>query len=354
MTHASLEPGLRRASADRVGSPSERLPRVLAITNRWPTPDKPRTTIFIQRQVEFLRAAGVEVDPFFFEGARRPWRYVKGWLQVRRLLAQGHYDLVHAQFGQSGLLALPKRIPLVVTFRGSDLLGIIGRDGRLTWPGRILQRLSRLVARRADAVIVVSDAMKRHLPDGVSATVVPSGLDLESMRPIPQDLARRRLGLPRDRRLVLFAANPANPRKRFALARQALDRLRPELPVDLVVAWGVPHPRIPLYMSACDALVLTSVHEGSPNVVKEALACDLPVVSVPVGDVAERIDGIEGCEVCADDRPETIAAALRRTLERGRRIAGRVTVTGLDERMLARRVIAIYRRALGGSVTHVG
>jgi len=75
-------------------------------------------------------------------------------------------------------------------------------------------------------------------------------------------------------------------------------------------------------MSACDALVFTSMLEGSPNVVKEALACDLPVVSVPVGDVATRLRGVAGCELCADERPETIAAALERVLRRGGRAAG--------------------------------
>ena len=96
-------------------------------------------------------------------------------------------------------------------------------------------------------------------------------------------------------------------------------------------------------MAACDALVFTSLQEGSPNAVKEALACDLPVVSVPVGDVAERLQGIAGCELCADDRPETIAAALTRVLARGGRIAGRAAVRDLDERLLTQQVIAIYR-----------
>src|SRR2546430_13272718 len=90
--------------------------RVLMITSEWPVPDgRPRTTFFIKRQAEFLRAAGVDVDVFHFKGAGRPWNYVKAWLRVRRRVARGQYDLVHAQFGQSGLLAFPKRVPLVVT-----------------------------------------------------------------------------------------------------------------------------------------------------------------------------------------------------------------------------------------------
>lgn len=341
MTHALID-----HSRESVGETT--LPRVLALTNEWPTEDTPRTTVFIKRQVEFLRMAGVTVEPFFFEGAQRPWRYLTGWIRVRRRLARERFDLVHAQFGQTALLALPKRVPLVVTFRGDDLMGIIGRNGRPTLAGRLLRKLSGFVARRADAVVLVSEHMRQFLPRAVrkSAAVIPSGLDLRYVRPHPQTEARAQLGLPTDRRLVLFAANPAHPRKRFALAQRAVELLKPDLPVDLVLAWGVRHERMPLYMSACDVLVLTSLHEGSPNVVKEALACDLPVVSVAVGDVPDRLRHVDGCEVCTDGRPETIAAALRRVLERGRRIHGRQAVAHLDEALLAQRVIDIYRQAM--------
>src|SRR2546425_5582342 len=107
---------------------------------------------------------------------------------------------------------------------------------------------------------------------------------------------------------------------------------------------------MPFYMNACDALVFTSREEGSPNAVKEALACDLPVVSVAVADVPLRLAGIPGCEVCADDSPETIAAALERTLRRDERSGGRgrEAARQLDERVLTARVIDIYRSVLAG------
>jgi glycosyltransferase involved in cell wall biosynthesis len=195
-------------------------------------------------------------------------------------------------------------------------------------------------------VIVVSEHMKGELPPGVAAHVIPSGLDFGLFRPIPRDEARRHLGLPLDRRLVLFAGSPDWPRKRYALARQAVDVLARTLPADLVVAWGVPHDDIPYYMSACDVMAFTSMLEGSPNVVKEALACDLPVVSVPVGDVPDRLRGVANCELCADERPETIAAALERVLRRGGRSTGRAAVRELDERLLTQRVIEIYQSVM--------
>ena len=325
--------------------------RLLMVTSDWPTPGRPRTTYFIKRQAEFLQAAGVQLEVFHFRGRRNPWNYLSAWWRLQRRLARNNYDLVHAQFGHSGMLAHPRRLPLVVTFRGSDLLGEVGAGGRYTLVGRLLQWVSRTVARRADAVIVVSEHMKGELPPGVAAHVIPSGLDFGLFRPIPRDEARRHLGLPLDRRLVLFAGSPDWPRKRYALARQAVDVLARTLPADLVVAWGVPHDDIPYYMSACDVLAFTSMQEGSPNVVKEALACDLPVVSVAVGDVPDRLRGVANCELCADERPETIAAALERVLRRGDRSPGRVAVQELDERLLTQRVIEIYHSVMRPAAT---
>ncbi len=324
--------------------------RVLMITSDWPdAPGPPRTTQFIKRQAEYLKAAGVQVDVFPFRGDQKLLNYVRAWFQARARFRSTRYDVVHAQFGQSGLLALPKRYPLVVTFRGSDLLGIVSDStGRYTWKGRIGQWLSRLVAARANAVIVVSDHMKQSLPTGVSAQVIPSGLDLDLFRPIPRDEARQRLGLSPTARLVLFVGRPHQARKRCDLARQAVEILNRTLPAEFVLAWHVPHTDIPYYMSACDVLVCTSVQEGSPNVVKEALACNLPVVSVAVGDVPERLRGIAGCELCADDAPETIAAALERVLRRGGRVDGRTAMKALDERLLTGQVIGVYRSAMNG------
>ena len=193
--------------------------RVLMITTGWPTPGKAQTTHFIARQVEYLRAAGVDVDVFRFIGQKSLWNYAKAWVRVRRKLATGRYDVVHAQWGQSGLLALPKRLPLVVTFRGCDLHGIVDGACRPTLVGRFLSVLSRMVARRADEAIVVSEHMKGLMDRAGPTHVIPSGLDLALFRPLPRDEARRHLGLSPSKRLVLFAGNPAESRKRFALAR---------------------------------------------------------------------------------------------------------------------------------------
>jgi teichuronic acid biosynthesis glycosyltransferase TuaC len=320
--------------------------RVLMVTSDWLWNSWGGPAVFIARQADFLRREGVEVELFPFRGARRPANYLAAWKEVQSRVRRGGYDLVHAQFGQSGLTALPKQLPLVVTFRGDDLEGIIGESGRYVPAGWLLRFISRTVARQADAVVVVSEHMKQYLPRSVTAHVLPSGIDLELFRPAPRDEVRRRLGLPLDQHLVLFVGNPDLARKRYPLARQAVGIVDRSMPTRLIVGWEQPHHRIAALMNACDALLCTSMQEGSPNSVKEALACNLPVVSVPVGDVALRLRGVAGCELCPDDRAETIAAGLRRVLERGQRIDGRSAAAELDERALTQRLIGIYRSVI--------
>lgn len=317
------------------------------VTSEWPTAEHPEWVPFIVRQVEFLRKAGVFVDVFPFRGAKRPVNYIRARLAFQKMLKQTAYDVIHAQFGQSGLLVLPsKKIPFVVTFRGSDVEGIVSKSGRYTIAGKVLQIVSTVVASQADQIIFVAERMKNHFPER-PYTVIPSGLDLDMFRPINRDDARRALKFAENKPLVLFGANPAIARKRFFLAQEAVDLARKHVSdIQLVALDGIDHQQVPLYMNACDLLLICSLHEGSPNVVKEALACNLPIVSTDVGDVRERIRTIDGCILCEDDRPQTIASALVKVLSQARRINGRQTVLDLNENLLTQQLIRVYWQAI--------
>jgi teichuronic acid biosynthesis glycosyltransferase TuaC len=321
--------------------------RVFMITSEWPTPDKPYYVPFIVRQVNFLRRAGVQVEVFHFRGGKNPINYYRAWKKARCEMERGEYDLIHAQWGQSGILALPKLYPLIVTFRGDDLEGIVGQSGRKNFLGLVLKTMSRLVALTADQVILVSERLARSLPRK-DYQIIPSGIDLNLFRLIPQAEARKRLNLDPDRRYILFAGSVTNPRKRYALAKQSVEMLDKNLNVELLIAANIAHEQMPEYMNASDVLLLTSVHEGSPNVVKEALACNLPVVSTDVGDVRQRIASIPGCMLVDDNRPETIAAALQQVLSQDQRSNSRPGILELDEVLLTEKVIGVYRKALIG------
>jgi glycosyltransferase involved in cell wall biosynthesis len=235
-----------------------------------------------------------------------------------------------------------------VTFRGGDILGVKGdNDGRITLAGRLLRQLCRLLAMRADAVIIVSEHMRKNIPRSVKLNVLPSGLDFDSVVCLPKLEARERLGLPPDERLILFAGDPSLERKRYRLADEAVKILNKTLTARLIIGWNVPHSTIILLMNACDVLLFTSSDEGSPNVVKEALACNMPIVSVAVADVPFRLRDVVGCEISADERPETIAASVERVLRGGQRTNGREAVQNLDENLITAKVIDIYRSVLG-------
>ena len=320
--------------------------RILLITNRWPSAEKPDCAPFIAQQVRFLHQAGVDVTVLTFPGRMRLLNYVRAWRQVRKRIQEESFDLIHAHYGQCGLVCLPKRLPLVVTYHGSDLEGIIGRNGSYIWQSKILKLISRTVALRADQVIVVSESLGILLPHRCHYTVIPHGLDLDLFRIIPKAEARRILGFSADERLVLFSGSPDIPRERYPLAQQVIRLAKSDVPIRLVVVTGLPHEKIPLYMNACDVLLLTSIHESSPNMVKEALACNLPVVSVNVGDVRQRLRNIPGCVVCADEQAETIAFGLMEAFGYRGNLDSRGATTDIDDSVLAEKVIGVYTAAI--------
>ncbi len=337
----------RATPSSRGGAEQRSAVRVLMVTSEWPTPETPFCVPFLVQQVDFLRRAGADVEIFFFRGSKNPINYLKAWWRFNRTYkCRGQFDVVHAQFGQAALIPWPKRWPLIVTFHGTDLLGQLSPDGRMTWQGRLLIWLGRNVARLADAVLIVSGQMKRNLPADMPVRIHPTGVDLEALPHLTRDEARTELGLSSEERLALFVGSPANPLKRYRLALQAIEELSTRLPTRLVLGWGMPHRHIITMMLACDVLVVTSAQEGSPTIFKEALACDLPIVSVEVGDAVERFGNVEGCEIVPGNEAGTIAAAVERVLRRGARIKGREAVEPLDERRMAQELIGIYRSVL--------
>jgi glycosyltransferase involved in cell wall biosynthesis len=258
------------------------------------------------------------------------------------------YDLIHAHYGFAGVLGrLQLARPMVVTFHGSDLNPRTGEDGRPTLRGRLESGLSRLLARYADGVIAVSPTLLERLPDRECA-VIPVGVDLQQFRPMPKDAARRALGLPLDRRFVLFAANPDFTVKRFALAKAAVALARERgADVDLLVVHGRPHTEMALWLNAADVLLLTSFSEGSPVVVKEANACNLPIVSVPVGDLADQLQEVRPSAI-VPARADDLAAAVWGIARTDQRSNGRSSLHEVNSKVIAARHVAFYESILEG------
>lgn len=316
---------------------------VLVVTNLWPSEADPGYGSFVQAQMESLRPLGVEFDVVFVKGRESRWNYWRAVGQMRRQLRARRYDLVHAHFGLSGWVARCQlRAPVVVSFMGDDVLGRPKRSGRITLYGRFLQASSFILARLVTAVIVKSREMKSRLRLS-SATVIPNGVDLDLFRPLDPTEARRSLGLDTKKKFVLFPYDPAEERKRYDLIEAAVARARESIPeVEILQVRGVPRARMPLYMNAADVLVLASFAEGSPNAVKEAMAVNLPVVTVDVGDTADLIGPTEGCYLVRRDA-EAIAAKIVEVCQRGTRTRGREWIARLSVEGVAKRIVEVYR-----------
>ena len=326
-------------------------PRVLIATSIYPTHELPGRGSYVKTQVEALREHGIDVDVFVLSppaNARvRGAHYVDGARRLRRQIRHG-YDLVHAHYSFMGMIArLQRRLPLVVTYHGSDLLGAVGDgSGRHTRFGQVAVGLGRQLGRVVDAAIVQNEEMAVELGAQSRIHVIPHEVDLELFSPLGREDARSALGLDLDRRYVLFAADPAVEVKRFGLAEDALALVkRLGVEAEMVVCSREPQERLALYMNACDALVLSSFQEGSPNVVKQSMACNLPIVSTDVGDVRALIGATDGCYVCAADA-EALAAALAGLLRAPRRTTGRDAVQHLAKPLVAAQIAAVYERVL--------
>jgi teichuronic acid biosynthesis glycosyltransferase TuaC len=306
--------------------------KVLFVTNMYPDAENPGGGAFVYQQAQSLRKEGHHVDVVLIEGRRSRLKYVTTALEVSSRTRNMAYDVVHAHYGLSGFPALFRsNSPLVVTLHGSDALR-----------GSVQRFISKTVCAFADEVIVVS----KGICDRIAGEIIPCGVDLEAFKSIDQTEARSRLGLPIKGKIVLFPFDPSRKIKRYELARRAIAALR-DPDTQILTVFGKRNEDMPWYYSAADVMLLCSESEGSPTSVKEALACNLPVVSTDVGDVREIIKGIEGCELC-DATAESLAHGVGRVLRRGvtQPFEGSVSMRRYDQKRVVSAIVSVYRRAI--------
>jgi glycosyltransferase involved in cell wall biosynthesis len=295
--------------------------------------------------------AGVGVDVMFVDGRTSRMAYLRAATKAMALnFRRRRYDLIHAHTGHCGAVArLQWRYPVLVSYVGYDLYGKPRACGGITIKSRIEAALFRQLSRFVRSTITKSSQMESLLPAASRPrnTVLPNGVDRRMFRPIQRLAARRRLGWPDDELVVLFAADPAVSRKRYDLARAGCEAAATDVSaLRLRICSGRRQEELALAMNAADVLLVTSIAEGSPNVVKEALACDLPIVTSDVGDVRTVLDGVSRCRVIpADPDAVTVAAALRELLaEAPARSDGRASSTNLAVDVVAAQLVAVYER----------
>lgn len=336
--------------------------KILALTNMYPSVDSPGRGVYVEQQIQGLRSRGLQVRMLFVDRRREgPLVYYRLGRTLRAAVNEFAPDLLHVMYG--GVMAqqatsIPGMPPVVVTFHGSDLLG----ENLSGWKRKVISHYgvlcSRAAARGAQGVIVVARHLLSALGKRVErkkVRVIPCGIDLERFKPMAQGVCQERLGWQRNHFHVLFATGTGDPVKRPELARAAVAELERERgPVDLHVMSGVPNCEAPVWLNASDVLLLTSKHEGSPTIVKEALSTGLPVVSVNVGDVAEQIDGIDGCHL-AEAQAADLACKLALVFERRQRLACREKLHALSSETIAAKLERFYQEVITGcTVAHPG
>lgn len=311
--------------------------RVLVVTNFEPDAETPQRGRWVRDQVEEIRRLGVEVELFSFPLGRR--QYGPATRRIRSRLRRERFDLVHAHYGLAGWCALLAGArPLVLTFHGTDVRH------------RVVGPTSRVLARRADLSAAVSRALfepesgRPGLPRlaGRNA-VLPCGPDLSRFGPIPRTEARRRLGLDPDEPFLLFPANPIRPEKRHDRAVS----LAEETGARLVTGGGIDPEEMPAWLNAANAVLVTSDNEGFGLAALEALACDVPVLSTPVGIARFALAGVEGT-LCAQFDLGVWSEAARRHLESpDPRVDGARRAVPFAAPRMAARVVEAYTELLG-------
>jgi teichuronic acid biosynthesis glycosyltransferase TuaC len=308
--------------------------RALIVTNMWPSDTRPALGAFVADQVAALRATGeAEIEVFAFGGgAGDPRAYLAAARQARRRFHDRRFDVVHAHFGLSAWPALAVSASVrAVTLHGTDL--VHPRSRALTLAALPLQ----------DIVAPVSEALAERVPHAIArrrpVEVLPTGVDLGRFAPASREQARNALGLRPDGRYLLLPADPARPEKRADRARALAQAAGAEL-----ITLGATAPAdMPAHINAADAVLVTSERESFGLAALEALACEVPVLSTPVGVAPELLRDLPGT-LCAEFDLERWRAALTWAPEHLQGGRGRAEPYGTAA--CARRVIAAWRAAL--------
>ncbi|MDD1778582.1 MAG: glycosyltransferase family 4 protein, partial [Candidatus Helarchaeota archaeon] len=312
------------------------------------SPEKPESLLMAKRQIDSLAALGLKVKVCLFEGSglRKYWQ---GYRQLKQKLGNESFDLVHAHYAYVGWVArLQIQCPLIVSFMGSDVVGNFRNKGVWRFISAAMHRMAAyLLSTLCDASIVKSRRLARWtIPN--KTFVIPNGVDLEVFMPLDHDQCRRSLGLKQNGKYIVFSSSEdlRKPVKRLGLALSAVEKVKTSFPeVEMTVLSGLSTNHVVQYLNAADVLLLTSYAEGSPNIIKEALACNLPIVSVDVGDVAERILGVQNCYISLPT-PEALAQKLCMVLQTGGRSNGREKIGELALPRIAEQVVGVYLNSL--------
>lgn len=304
----------------------------------------PSAFVFAKRQVQDLILEGHECETFYFNTKISPILFLRQLISYKKKINTFQPDIIHAHYGTytAYFSSSFHNYPLIITFQGSDINHTTDVH---PWREKMGKWMSKRAAQRANGIICVSQKIFDLLPLGKEkARIIPCGIDVRIFKPMDREECKKKLNISSTSRYIFFNAN--NPVvKRLDIAQAVVKELSATYQVELLSLNGNVHPdEIPVYLNACDALLLCSDSEGSPMVIKEALACQIPIVSVAVGDVSDRIADVDNCFLVQQNTIE-IASKLNYIFEHpNMRTSGREKLAKdhLDSVTVIGQIIQVY------------
>ena len=293
---------------------------------------------FIKAQGESLMRKGLEVDFFTIRG-----KGFKGYLsnikRLRDTLHSKKYDIIHAHYSLTGWVVLlsGSRTPKVLSLMGTDVHG-----GSKSLTGRFLGLQAFVIQFLFNALIIKSKNLSRTIIRKNNVFLLPNGVNFQRFKPMSKKSVRENLHLPQNKKIVLFLAAIDDKNKNYALAKSAVEHMKDDNVV-LITPYPVSPDLIPQYLNACDALVFTSLKEGSPNVIKEAMACNTNIVATPSGDILERTQGVSNVWI-ADFEAEDIAGKLAIAIHNNVKDSREKVRAEIDEDVIATKLIQLYKK----------
>ena len=320
--------------------------KVLLVTNMYPIENNPYYGIFVKEQIDAIMSLhpNVEYEVYFIKGGgmlgggllRSLKNYLLSILLVSRKISKGHFNIVHIHYGLSGLFVfnpLRKKIPTILTLHGGDILVEQTSQFQVNITCGIINRVSH--------TIVLNERMEnivRKYTNNLS--VIPCAVDTGTFFP-PQ--VRRSNTIP----LIVFPSSRSRQVKNYPLFQETIELMRDKYNIacETCEIDGMSRNEINLLFQKADLLLMTSISEGSPQVVKEAMACDLPVVSTPVGDVQTLLRGVMNCAVASSHDKEELAKLCMYSLSKkidGMPGSKKIVQLGLSKQSVADKVYNIY------------
>jgi glycosyltransferase involved in cell wall biosynthesis len=296
---------------------------------------------FVKSQGESLKREGLIVEFYQIKG-KGLYGYFKNISALREKIRIFDPDVIHAHYSLTGWVALManSKKSRILSLMGSDAYGTVGRAEKRTLFNIFMLFQVFLIQFFYKNIIVKSDNLRKSVWRKKNVSVIPNGVNFDRFKPLDKIECREKLGLPLDKKIILFMGNPKEGRKNFALVEKAIEKISDE---NLMVCTPFPvtHENVPVYLNASDVLAFPSFQEGSPNVVKEAMACNCPIVASDAGDIVEVISGTDGCFITSF-KVEDMVSKLEMALQFNGKTNGRQNIKHMNEHFIANKLINIY------------